>query len=173
MAFTNLFYTDPTAFALNFPAPAVPFLVKVIESADAADMEARVQEALDEVTALNVLIAAAFPEGQDETVLTLADADLAGGGDGHTFLMTLYFVPGELNAVQTVLGLTELDMIPGNLLFKFAIGGSDDELLPVLNDAIVRAANGSDTRAIFQFVRGSAKGTRFMYGVGGLAIGLQ
>lgn len=170
MAFTSEFIEDPTLFAISFPAPAAAFVVKLIQSADAADMEARVQAALDEVDLQNVAIAAAFPQNP-EILLTLNDVDVAGAGDGHTFVVLMSFVPDNLNGVNTVLGFSAGTLAPDNLSFKFALAGDASELQAQIENAMVRAANGEDMQAVFQGLRGASAGTRFMYFVGGLAEG--
>ena len=172
MAFTSEFIEDPTLFALAFPPPAAAFVVKLIESADPADMEARVQAALDEVEALNALIVAAFPENP-EIQLTLNDADLAGAGDGHTFIVYLSFVADTLNGMNELQGFSDLTLLPQNIGFTFAMAGEVSALQGQIENAMVRATNGEDVQAVFQFLRGAAKGTRFMYGVGGLTGGNQ
>lgn len=165
MSFTDLFYANP---ALSTP-PATSFVVKTLEAAEASEMETLVQAALDEVTAVNVLIAAAFP--QDPTVLlTLGDMMLAGGGDGHTFVVTLIFVPDSVNGVQTLLELGVGALLPANLSFVFALGSEKEALQAEITNALTRAAGNASTRAIFQGLAGAAKGTRFMFGVGGLPV---
>jgi len=170
MALSQIFYENPSLFALSFPPPAQAFVTKCIESSDAADMEARVQQALDEVTALNVLIAAAFPD-EPTLLLTLADMSLAGGGDGYEFITMLNFVPESLNSLADLLTLDPSLLVPGSFKFTFALAGESSELVPVVNAAIARAAGAEDTNVLFQALAGSAKGTRFMYGVGGLTEG--
>jgi hypothetical protein len=172
MAFTFLSYEDPALFAVPFPPPAAARVIKVIESADPADMEKRVQAALDEVVAQNVLIAAAYP-GVADVLLSLADCDLAGAGDGHTFVFTMFFVPQVLNNLAGLLS----DSPPGTLLpelfrFNFAVAGERDALESQIQDAIARGIGVNENMiTIFQFLRGAAKGTRFMFGVGGIPEG--
>jgi hypothetical protein len=170
MAFTNVFYENADLFALSFPAPATSLLVKTVEAAEAPVMEALVQEALDEVTAQNVLIAAAIPD-EAGVLLTLADADLAGAGDGHTFVTTLFFVPSDLNGIQEILGSGAL--LPNLFRFKFGLASEDESFATEINSAITRNIGEFDMPAIFQFTRGAAKGTRFMFGVGGIPEGIS
>jgi hypothetical protein len=164
MAFTFVFYENADLFAESFPAPATSLVVKTVEAAEAPVMEALVQEALNEVTALNALIAAAFPD-EPGVLLTLADADLAGAGDGHTFVTTLIFVPSDLNGIQEILDTGALT--PDLFQFKFGLASEDESFATEINAAITRGIGEFDMPAIFQFTRGAAKGTRFMFGVGG------
>jgi hypothetical protein len=163
MSFTDLFYEHPAAFE----PPSATFVVKTAEAAEASEMETLVQAALDEIQAQNVLIAAAFPE-TPERQLTLGDFLLAGGGDGHTFVVTLVFVAQGFNGVQTLLQLGTGALLPENLSFKFGLGSEKDALAIAITDTITRAAAPEATRAIFQEFAGAAKGTRFMFGVGGI-----
>ncbi len=167
MPFTVISYQDPTFFANAFPPPAVAFLTKVIESADPEDMRVRVAAALAEVVALNVLIAAAFPDDNDPQ-LTLTDCDLAGGGDGHPFVFTMFFVPQTANVLAAIIDLTPGDMAPQNFRFEFALAGEGEKLDSEINAALIRAIGGIDATILFQNTRGAAKGTRFMFCVGGL-----
>lgn len=169
MAFTSIFYENADLFAQSFPAPAASLVVKTVEAAEAPVMEALVQEALNEVIAQNVAIAAAFPD-EPSVLLTLADADLAGAGDGHTFVTTLFFVPSDLNGIQEILDSGAL--LPNLFKFTFGLASEDESFGSQVTDAINRGIGEFDMPAIFQLTSGSAKGTRFMFGVGGLPEGL-
>jgi hypothetical protein len=171
MSFTEVFYESPSLYAIAFPPPAEAFIVRTVESADPADMEARVAAVLAEMTTLNVAIAAAYPNDLPDVLMTLADADLAGGGDGHEFVTTLFFSASSLNGVQEIIGSPGA-FVPENFSFKFALAGEGEALQSEVNDAILRAIGaGADFDAIFQAVRGASKGTRFMYMLGGLGEG--
>ncbi len=163
MSFTDLFFENPAAFE----SPSATFVVKTAEAAEASEMETLVQAALDEIQAQNVLIAAAFPETPSR-LLTLGDFLLAGGGDGHTFVATLVFVAQAFNNVETLLDLGTGALLPQNLAFKFGLGSEKDALAIAITDALTRASSPEATRAIFEEFAGAAKGTRFMFGVGGI-----
>jgi hypothetical protein len=166
MSFTEIFFENPDIYAQTFPAPAVPFLIKVCESAEAPDMQAKVAKALAEVTALNVQILAAFPDSP-EAQLTLADVMLAGAGDGHTFVTTLIFVPADLNGVAPLLSLTGLEMAPNLFSFFFGLAAEQDALAQTMSSTILAATGPEDIVTLFEVLGGGAKGQRFMYGIGG------
>lgn len=169
MSFTNISYQNQAVFAISFPAPAAAYLVRVVEAAEASVMEELVQQVLDEVIAQNVLIAAAYPDNP-ELLLTIADMSLAGGGDGHTFVCTLTFVPADSNGVAVIIAAGPIS--PTGFVFKFAIAGEQDSFLAAVNDALARLIGPADAPVIFQDSAGAAKGTRFMFGVGGVPEGV-
>jgi hypothetical protein len=171
MSITLLFYENPENFAEALPPPAAAFVIKVIESADPGDMATRVAAALADVVTQNVLIAAAFPDEPD-LVLTLADVEFAGGGDGHAFVTTLVFVPASLNSVGEIIGFEALDLVPENFQFFFGLASEQDALGTAITDTITRAAGPLAGEMLFQFFAGAAKGTRFMFGCGGIVEGV-
>jgi hypothetical protein len=160
MALSLIGYVDQDTFAVGTPAPATSFLQQVLQSADPADLQAKVTAALAEVSAQNVLIAAAYPLAP-ELLLTFQDASLAGGGDGHTFTLVLTWVPGLLNQLQILYGND--DLFPENLLHDFCIAGDADNLQPRFTNLV--DGLGSQEFALWQAHVGSSQGTRFMAGV--------
>jgi hypothetical protein len=78
------------------PAPATgDYIIRVVQAADAEEMEKKVQEVLDEIVALNATIPDASTNPPTYILnanrFMLQDVNLAGGGDGHTFTCTLTF----------------------------------------------------------------------------------
>jgi len=84
------------------------YIIRVVQAADAEEMEKKVQDVLDEITALNATIpdASTSPPTyiKNANRFMLQDVNLAGGGDGHTFTCTLTFTRYILSSLA-LLGL--------------------------------------------------------------------
>lgn len=144
--------------------PGANYVHKLCESASAEGMAVLVQQALDEVEALNVLIAAAVP-GDPNVLLSISDADLGGGGDGHTFICMLTFVPVGVNLLASLIHQSPL---PENVRMGFRLASEAEALQPLIGELVQELTAQSDLLSFFQGVRGASKGTRFMVGIGGL-----
>ena len=180
MSFSLVIAFNPALVAAVAPPGTVLNLEVTVQAATATEMTAGVKRALLDVQQQNVGIVA-NPDLGPEFKLTLADATLSGGGDGHTFVTTLFFTPGSINALQAVLNeLTNgsiSDLSPEFFDFEFALAGTGAALPPLfvpifqaLCDAS-SAAQGSpaeEVLGIFNLNAGAAKGTRFMVGMGAI-----
>jgi hypothetical protein len=155
--------------ALPANPPSVPYLIRSVQAADAEEMTRRVQQMLAEVTALNAAIVDANIEHPDPGTLQLAvaDIDLAGGGDGHTFVLTVTFLP--------LLRKSDAPL-PESLLYGFVTGSTAEIIEPLLSekaDSVLAEADLDEIGVIWQAVRGAAKGTRFMAGFAAGQAGAQ
>jgi hypothetical protein len=155
------------------------FIVRQAQAADGEEMERIVALHLQEIQAINALI------DDPQAKFTPVDANLAGAGDGHTFIFTVWFARTGLAAVQNVLlgasVLLPLDpqanfIDPADFFTAFAIAASQDELESAQNHAISRILDasagtpGGDALVLcnFQQIAGGAKGQRFMVAVTGV-----
>jgi hypothetical protein len=191
-------------FAPLTAANAPDWLFRHAQAADAEEMEAVVLKQLAEVVAINAAIGA--PTGQSPDMrFTPVDSNLAGAGDGHTFIFTTLYARVPLAASQRLLIGGLLDGPPSDAAFntanfpyttgapvfidpalfvlRFGLASSQDALALVMDETInkvltdsnallgVTPSTGPSTRPIglnFLQVAGSAKGTRFMCGAGGV-----
>jgi hypothetical protein len=138
-----------------------------VQSAEATDMEARVKAALAEIAAYN----ATQPFGPIGELL-LSDADLAGAGDGHTFVCTLTFTFVSFNIVSLLLmALTGATAPPQPDEFRFAFSlAGESEPSEVLFEQMINRVCSEFTvgtapgvvLALWQATRGASKGTRLM-----------
>jgi hypothetical protein len=130
------------------------FIVRVVESADAADMERRLRQVLKEVEAINADIQS------DPEKFVYQDIDLAGAGDGHVFAATIIFV----READDFFGFA----LTPDLLAVGAYMASQQEAIEAAHGVTVRrliALSQEDPKQFFavsQPVRGAAGGTRFM-----------
>jgi hypothetical protein len=150
------------------PPPAAAFVHKIIESADPVDMQVRATRAVAEVVAQNAAIVAAFPNDSD-LLLSIADADLAGGGDGHTFILEMTWVPIAANTLIVLLpDLDPSTLFPENVGFQCCLASENEALANVFGPMVDRATLDvpfgvfPEVLTFMQAVRGSSKGTRFM-----------
>jgi len=154
---------------LPVPSPGATFLEVCVQASTPEEMTLKVQQALDEVIARNVLIVA-DPGLGAEFKLTIGDVELAGGGDGHTFVLTITFVPPGLNGVQTAVSTllgSSVDLSPESFVFGFGLAGDGENLAPQY-EQIVRQIIPESGLGLFNLAAGAAKGTRFMIGIGAL-----
>jgi len=173
--------------------PAVPVKRFVLQAADAPTLRAKVVEAFAAVQALNAQIASFYsgtPAIVDALTLAYGDASLAGGGDGHTFVLTLTFVPGVPSGLSAVSfstqgllyanwiaasgGFTLVPPLPENLGVQCYLASSEEALALAGQQAVAAAeadaagrvpSVGTPEPAVYCFlddVAGAAKGTRFM-----------
>jgi hypothetical protein len=201
----NLFSRGIFAPPLTLPN-AQDWLFRHAQAADAEEMERLVRKQLAEVVAINAAIGA--PTGQNPDMrFTPADSNLAGAGDGHTFLFTTLYSRVPLAAAQRLLIGEVLNGAPGDEAFntanfpyapgsgapvfidpalfvlRFGLASSQESVALVMDETInkvltdsnvllgVNPPTGPSTRPIglnFLQVAGSAKGTRFMCGAGGV-----
>jgi hypothetical protein len=126
----------------------------------------------------------------EAATLVYGDASLAGGGDGHTFVLTLTFVPGLPGGLSSTTASSQLLLFgawqssngsyslipptPENLGVQCYLAASEESLALAGQQAIVAAeadaagrtgSLGTPVPAVFCFlddVAGAAKGTRFM-----------
>ena len=177
MALSLIVYAGQNLLPPPFVPPFTTYVQKQAQSADAEDMTLKVQQALDEIEQLNADITAAYAAivpipstPLDQLLLSYADSNLAGGGDGHTFVFTLTFTITALNLIAALLA----PLPPEALNFQFCLAGEEDALAIAFRDMTERfAIAGGDPQspvglALWQQVAGAAKGTRFMGGVGGV-----
>ena len=157
------------------------YIVRSAQAADPEEMERVVAAHLADIVAINAAI------DDPQAKFTPVDANLAGAGDGHTFIFTVTFTRVALAAVQaTLLGNpVTLPLNPPAVFFdpslfvtKFAVSGEQDPLDVAINAAIQKILDqaaltpGADAAVLTNFlmVAGGAKGTRFMAGVTGLVL---
>ena len=147
-----------------FAAPSVPILYKSAQAADAEQMDRAVQKLLSDVAALNAAIAVAIP-GDPEVLLTPIDWNLAGAGDGHTFIFTITFIP------QAFKGGNEFD----GATYGFVTAATAADLDVVLNAKMNATlstvvppppADPTSANVFWNQVVGGAKGARMMAGFG-------
>jgi hypothetical protein len=132
--------------------PLVPtggiLLYEYIQSADATGMEAAFTAAIAAIVAANAKPLA--PQ------LNVVDVDIAGGGDGHTFVVRflLSTAPAALSWTPTV-----LPKVRGRFWM-----GSDAEALEAYQEAAIASLRSGTTQIdkIAVGLAGAAKGTRFM-----------
>jgi hypothetical protein len=179
MALSLIVYASQGFIPPPFGPPFTTYVQKQVQSADADDMAIKVQQALDEIEQLNADIAVAYAaltptpsQPLNDFLMSYADANLAGGGDGHTFVFTLTFTASLLNILAALLGSPAL---PELFEFQFCLASEEDALATTFHDMTERFAlkSGPGTPiaiAIWQQVAGAAKGTRFMGGVGGVFV---
>jgi hypothetical protein len=101
------------------------YLVRQIQAGDAETMEAKAAADSAAVFALN------GPLSTDDQ-WTPADANLAGGGDGHTFVFTVTYVRRKLNTA-----VPRLAAFVGNLLSHANNAGSLDYPLPPATNVLI------------------------------------
>jgi len=186
------------------PPNAQDWLFRHAQAADAEEMERLVRKQLAEVVAINAAIGAPG-QGLPDMRFTPVDSNLAGAGDGHTFLFTTLYSRVPLAAPQRLLIGGLLDGPPSDEAFntanwpyltgapvfidpalfvlRFGLASSQEAVALVMDETInkvltdsnvllgVTPPTGPSTRPIglnFLQVAGSAKGTRFMCGAGGV-----
>jgi len=155
------------------------YIVRSAQAADPEEMERVVAAHLADIVAIN----AGIDDAQAK--FTPVDANIAGAGDGNTFIFTVTFTRVSIAAIQdTLLGepvVLPLDPVPvffdpALFITKFAVGGEQDSVDEAIAAAIAKlldAAAGSvggDATVLsnFMMVAGASKGTRFMAAVTGL-----
>jgi len=181
MALAPAFLISPANFAtVCFPPPAAAILTVAAQGSTPEDLVTSTRKALADVAAQNQAIWNKY--GDDGLILTINDAELAGGGDGHTFVLTLTFLATAFNEVFGLIQLiNSLNSFLGSpvdnnyfrpeaLDFEFALASTAEALGPLYPDLIERIL-ASDSLSgfaggIFNMSAGAAKGTRFMLGVG-------
>jgi hypothetical protein len=162
------------------------YLIRQVQAAEATEMETL-------VAAMNAAVVATNTGLSSPNQFTPADANLAGAGDGHTFIFTATFIRRSLNFVlPNLLGFAANLLpqsppgslgyplpvppafVPGPEAFstKFCLASEQDAVSVAFNDMVSRAltaagvpADFAALPAIWQQIVGSAKGTRFMGGV--------
>lgn len=147
------------------------------QGATPEELQRATEVALAEIVAENVAIAA-NPDLGPDLEMTIADASLSGGGDGHSFVLTITLVPAQLNLVGLLLNFVtglSFDLRPQFFSFRFALAGNGQALeplfQPLLSELIALAAQADLDNELFapwNMSAGAAKGTRFMIGVGGI-----
>jgi hypothetical protein len=174
----SLFSLTGSTIAATFPFPSAPFLQLSAQASTAEEMAIAAQKLLDDLEVRNAAILADPVLGPNyaQKKLTICDASLAGGGDGHTFVLTVSVVPNAGNLLQALLTFLLdgfiTDLSPQFWSFQFALAGDGENLPPQLPALAARALAGAavspDSFALvpFNMTAGAAKGTRFMYGVG-------
>jgi hypothetical protein len=114
----------------------------VVQSADPVDLKTQV------MAAIAVLL-------NDDIAWEIAFVDLAGGGDGHTFVF-----------MMEIVNPAEFEHADGQSLIAFDMANwlaSEQEALTIVDNAALAASVVGQEAAIFQtMVAGACKGTRFM-----------
>jgi hypothetical protein len=152
-------------------------MTRSVQAATPEQMELRLAVLLAEITALNALI----PDDLDKWMP--ADGNLAGAGDGHTFVFTVTFVRTRCNRVINVLLGVPGGVINENTVFipisdfttRFWLASESEALDLVMNRVLDELAASSDPEvggslAVWQQVAGATQGTRFMGGVTVLSV---
>jgi len=129
-----------------------------VQGASPEVLESRTREALDAVALFNTQI-------QDpEDRLEVADADLAGAGDGHTFVVTITFVKSSINLLRQAFEAPPLS--PSEVKMFFCMAAQRDAFQVAFDAMIERVTKAvappEQSFAFQQAVRGASKGTTFM-----------
>ena len=148
-------------YVLEDPPLGRGWLIRTIESAAPEDMETRIAQAFAEIAKINVDIV------DDLDKFIVQDVDLAGGGDGHTFVATVTFVRQKFGALG-------IDLPPDIAKVGAYMASQRDAIDAALNLTVNRLVQASTEAtknliAVFQPIRGASQGTRFM----GLVVGAQ
>ena len=178
MAFSLLLVLNQSLFVPLAPPGFVGNLEVTVQATTAEEMTAGVKKALFDVQQQNVAIVA-NPDLGPDFKLTLNDVTMSGGGDGHTFVTTLFFVPALLNALQVLLTAVSIgvtDLSPEFFDFEFALAGTGETLTPLFGPMFQALCDAStavggfseEVITLFNLNAGAAKGTRFMVGMGAL-----
>jgi hypothetical protein len=135
------------------------WLLRTVESAGPEDMEKRIAQVIAEIVKINEDIV----DSKDK--FDLADVDLAGGGDGHTFVAILSFTRAKFSG----LGIA---VPPDTVRLGAYMASQRDAIDAAFNLTVTRLVQAStldpkNFTAIFQPIRGASQGTRFM----GLVVG--
>jgi hypothetical protein len=156
------------------------YIIRSAQAADPEEMERVVAAHLADIVAINSLI------DDPQAKFTPVDANLAGAGDGHTFIFTVTLTRVALAGVQnTLLGESSLPVPldpagrfidPADFVTKFAIASEQDAVDVAINEAVRRLLDqaagtpGGDALVSTNFiaVAGGAKGQVFMAGVTGV-----
>jgi hypothetical protein len=126
-----------------------------IQSAQSSDMEARFTQKIAELIAENVVRVAA-----QLLPLNISDIDIAGGGDGHTFVVRLLLT----TAVAADPGPQWLSASFPFVRARFWMGADAEALSDYQEAAIASLFLGGLTDAVLcaAGMAGTSKGTRFM-----------
>jgi hypothetical protein len=154
-----------STFVLSPSGTAQNTITRFVQSASPQDIEAGVEAAVAEIVALNLGLSNPDKFG-------LAALDLAGGGDGHTFVVQITFTTDQANFLYAAATGVQT---PSSLLAGFHAGAflaSDASELPRAQDETYARLRTFDTQGhqfsvIANSFAGASKGTRFM----GLVVG--
>lgn len=152
--------------------------IRSIQASDPAAMAAKSKQMFAEFAALNEDIQDDF----DKWVP--ADANIAGAGDGHTFVVTVTWVRNRcLRLVNVLLGIAGGVALENSTLalpldaFKneFVMASSAEDVTTLLNQKrkqLVKqgAVPGLGVLVVWQQIAGASTGHRFMGGISALAV---
>jgi hypothetical protein len=163
-----------STFILSPPGDSTNTITRFVQSSEPGDIEVGIEAAVAEIVALNVTIA----DTNDK--YGIAAVDLAGGGDGHTFVAQITFTTNNANSLYSLVYGTPSVLLDqgGNPPQPFHAGAylaSNEEALAVAQQAAydrLRALDPAPNKRFTVFgnaFAGGAKGTRFM----GLVVGFS
>jgi hypothetical protein len=97
------------------------------------------------------------------------DMDIAGGGDGHTFIVKLLLSTWDPPESQFIARWASTGIAGASTLqATFWLAGTEQELRIAASAALATFASGSEATEINVGMAGAAKGTRFMGFIAGL-----
>ena len=163
-----------STFTLSPPGTDQNTITRFVQSSEPGDIEAGIEAAVAEIVALNTTIT------PTDDKYGIAALDLAGGGDGHTFVAQITFTTNLANTLYSLIYGTPSALLDqgGNPPQPFHAGAylaSEKEALAVAQQATYDRLRALDPGPNKQFTvfgnsfAGAAKGTRFM----GLVIGFS
>ena len=134
-----------------------------LQAAEAPVMEGLFAKYISDLMAENATRAAA-----QKLPFNIAQIDIAGGGDGHTFVVTILKTTATIQvSPDVVIGWAADSLVAARAVFW--MGANADALTDYSENALVALQKGTeDVTDFFVGLAGSAKGTRFM----GFAAGL-
>jgi hypothetical protein len=121
---------------------------RVAESADPVDLALRVNAALDELALITVEVAPDIFQP-----LFVSNMELAGGGDGHTFVVSITAAP--------FVGGGPGGLLPGEIRAACFLA-SEAEAIVLARAAAIAAMPAPPVTIIDELLAGASKGTRFM-----------
>ena len=157
-----------STFVLSPPGTAQNTITRFVQSSEPGDIEAGIAAAVAEIVALNATIT---PTDQKYGI---AAVDIAGGGDGHTFVVQITFTTNDANFLYgVVLGASTPSFILPTV-HAGAYLASDKDALAIAQQVTYDRLRAFDTQVqqftvIANSFAGAAKGTRFM----GLVVGFE
>jgi hypothetical protein len=158
-----------STFVLSPPGNAQNTITRFVQSSEPGDIEAGIAAAVAEIVALNTTIT------PPDEKYGIAAVDIAGGGDGHTFVVQITFTTNQANFLYgVVLGASTPSFILPTV-HAGAYLASDKDSLAIAQQVTydrMRAfdpGQGKQFTVIANSFAGAAKGTRFM----GLVVGFE
>lgn len=154
-------FLDP-AFALDgVPGQLSTQRYEYIEAATPEEMSRRFVALIDTIRAEN-----AVRVGQQLAPLNVYDMDIAGGGDGHTFVVKL--LVSDWNPAETEFTARWESGVLQEIEATFWLAATEQDLRIAANAAIAAFVANAEVSIVNTGMAGAAKGTRFMGFLAGL-----